>query len=85
MHYVTFRAIVRQKGWTLAQLRCDVRPSQALTDFMSVLGLECYENYVLRLEREERRQARPIHGEKHHVRSARQPVLSVRERRRHRD
>jgi len=56
MHYTTFRSLVRQKGWSLAQLRCDVRPPQALLDFMTLLGLECYEHYVHRLERQERRE-----------------------------
>ena len=37
-----FLSIVRAKGWTLAQLRCDVPPSQELLDLMERVGLDVY-------------------------------------------
>jgi hypothetical protein len=51
MTFKEFWRLVVQQGWTLAQLRCDVRPTEDLLALMDELGLDRYERYVLRAER----------------------------------
>lgn len=53
MRYDQFKAMVADKGWTLAQLRCDTPPSDDLLELMAVLGLAKYEQFVMRLRKEQ--------------------------------
>ncbi len=49
MTYTKFKERVKQAGWTLAELRCDVPPSDAILAFIGEVGKK-YETYVLRFE-----------------------------------
>lgn len=49
MTYQQWRALVWANGWTIAQLRCDERPSQEMLAAMDVVGLDAWERYVARL------------------------------------
>ena len=55
MSYTQFKAFVFKKGWTTAQLRCDVPPTDELLAFMDSVGLNRYESFVIRLEKESQR------------------------------
>lgn len=46
MTYKQFCQRIKQEGWTLAQIRCDVPPSQELLDFIEEAG-DDYERFVL--------------------------------------
>ncbi len=51
---MTFREFVEMVAlhrWTMAQLRCDVPPSEALLEAIDEVGADRWERYVLRLER----------------------------------
>ncbi len=50
MTFAQFKKIVTTRGYTLAQLRCETRPTEALLAFMKVVGLDRFEQYVWRLE-----------------------------------
>lgn len=55
--YEAFRRVVTEKGWTLAQLRCDsAPPSPEMWEVMERVGLADWERFVLRLEREAARE-----------------------------
>lgn len=43
-----FAAEAKKNGWTLAQLRCDVPPTEKLLAFMDRIGLDAYESLVTR-------------------------------------
>ncbi len=45
----SFRALVKRKGWTESQLRCDVPPTKELLALMEDIGLERYERYLTKL------------------------------------
>ena len=45
MSYKQFVANVESRGWTIAQLRCDVPPTQEILDFIDEVGL-VYERFV---------------------------------------
>jgi hypothetical protein len=51
MRYEAFVRLVAKKGWTLGQLRCDVRPTEELLEAMTTIGLDRWERFVLRWER----------------------------------
>jgi hypothetical protein len=54
MTYEAFREVVKAKGWTIRVLRSDdAPPSDDLLALMDQVGLGTYEQYVLRLEREQ--------------------------------
>jgi hypothetical protein len=50
MKFKDFVKAVREAGWSLSQLRCEGPPPPALEQFITVVGLDRYESYVLRLE-----------------------------------
>jgi len=50
--YRAFVQAIEAADYTLAQLRCDVPPSDGLLALMDQVGLARYESYVLRWERE---------------------------------
>jgi hypothetical protein len=50
--FIEFKSLVIEEGWSPAQLRCDVPPTPELLEAMGRFGLEDWERYVLRLERE---------------------------------
>ncbi len=58
--YATFLKAVRRRGLTLQQLRGDVRPTEDTLYLMDALGLDRYERFVLRFERETAPGARPV-------------------------
>ncbi len=52
MRYAEFKALVADKGWTLAQVRCEVPPNDDLLALMDEIGLAPYERFALRMTRE---------------------------------
>ncbi len=46
MNYEAFKTAAAK--FTVAELRCDVPPSDDLIDFMETVGLKRYERFVLR-------------------------------------
>jgi hypothetical protein len=60
MTYTAFHSAVQSAGWTLAELRCDVPPSGALTRFMEQVGLNRYERFVLRIALDAYRATRAV-------------------------
>lgn len=50
MTYAAFKRLVLWHGYTLAQLRCDVRPTREILDLIERVGHERYERYVLLYE-----------------------------------
>ncbi len=52
MKYEAFRRMAFSKGWTLAQLRCDVPPSDVILAAINAVGLSRWERFVTRLQRE---------------------------------
>lgn len=50
--YAGFKARVEAAKISLAELRCDVPPTQAVDDLMDDAGLAAYERHVARYERE---------------------------------
>lgn len=53
MTYAEFKAIVREHGWTIRQLRSDdAPPTPELLELMDRIGLARYERFVLRLQQE---------------------------------
>ncbi len=52
MNYGTWRKQVFAARWTMAQLRCDVPPSQEMLDFMEEVGLDYWQKFVQRLQRD---------------------------------
>lgn len=53
MKYEEFKKLVKEKCWTIADLRCDnAPPTEELLEVMDQMGLEKYERYVLKLETE---------------------------------
>ena len=54
MTYQQFKKWVAERGYTVRQLRCDDAPPTAeMEEVMSRIGLDRYERYVLRYEREQ--------------------------------
>jgi len=54
MKYSQFKRVIQQHGWTLAELCCDnAPPSERLLLLMDCLGLEKYERFVKKLEKEQ--------------------------------
>ena len=49
MSYELWKLIVRKNKWSLAELRCDVRPSKEMLAVMDEMGLDRWEKFVLRL------------------------------------
>lgn len=47
MKYVEFCEIIRQNRWSMPQLRCDVRPSNELLNFIETVGAD-YETFLIR-------------------------------------
>jgi hypothetical protein len=52
MRYEAWKALVRASGWTPGQLRCDEPPTDEMLEAMDRAGLDAWERYVRRLERE---------------------------------
>ncbi len=50
--YDAWLAIVRARGWTLADIWFDVRPTQAVMDLLDAVGLDRWGQWVMRCERE---------------------------------
>ncbi len=50
--YQAFRRLAFGKGWTLAQLRCDVPPTDDILAAMDATGIAAWERFVTRLQRE---------------------------------
>lgn len=50
MQYNAFLKLVAENRWTLADLRCEVRPSEELLEVMGQVGLDRYEEFVTRFE-----------------------------------
>jgi hypothetical protein len=51
MRYSQFVDLVRARGWSVPQLRCDVTPTQEVLDLMDNIGLEKFEDFVMRYSR----------------------------------
>ncbi len=49
MTFKQFKDLVLSRGWSLAELRCDVPPSPDILDLIEQIGLKRYEAYVRRL------------------------------------
>jgi hypothetical protein len=58
MTYAAFCKLVKARGWTVAQLRCDVPPTEELLALMDRLGLATYERYVAARALEDRYEVR---------------------------
>ena len=52
MTYAAWKTMIAAAGWTFAQLRCDVPPDAEMLEAMDTVGLDVWEHYVLRLEKE---------------------------------
>jgi hypothetical protein len=48
MTYREFKRLVKEAGWTLAEMRFDVRPPEELLRLLDRLGLKKYERYQFR-------------------------------------
>ena len=48
MTYREFKRLVQEAGWTLAEMRFDVRPPEELLRLLDRLGLKKYERLVLK-------------------------------------
>jgi hypothetical protein len=58
MGYQEFLLTAREKGFTGEQLRCDVPVTPELLEFMVEVGLDRYERFMNRLDREAGRMGR---------------------------
>jgi hypothetical protein len=52
MTYREFKRLVQEAGWTLAEMRFDVRPPEELLRLLDRLGLKKYERFVLKWQTE---------------------------------
>lgn len=55
MRYVDFKRLVAERGWTMAELRCDVPACEDLLVLMDALGLGQYESFVTAIQAERQR------------------------------
>jgi hypothetical protein len=51
MTFNQFERMVQDQGLSLSELRCDVAPSEAVLEIMDRIGLDRYEQFVMRLDR----------------------------------
>lgn len=47
--FAWFKQLIAERGYTKAQLRCDVAPGPDLLDLMDRIGLSRYESWITRL------------------------------------
>lgn len=52
MSYARWREMVFARKWTMLMLRCDERPTEELFALMVEIGLDRWERYVTRLQKE---------------------------------
>ena len=53
MKYEAFKELVKSKGWTIQQLRCDVPPNDELLALIDSMELTWYERYLQWYEKEQ--------------------------------